>query len=206
MARKIANFLSVAFHPLIVPTLIFACIFGVTPVLGRPLSDEALLFILAAIFITTFVIPLCCIGVLRFSSYIPSMTMAQRKERVVPFLFISVFYGITTYMFYAKMQLNMVLIMIMLGITLISFLVAFVTVFWKISAHSAALAGSAGFFMAVMMRFSLNDLLWPLVVSVIIAGAVMSARLYLNVHRPMEVLVGCLIGFTISFGIIFYLI
>src|SRR5699024_10414806 len=126
-------------------------------------------------------------GVLRFSSYLPSMTMAQRKERVVPFSFISIFYGITTYMFYAKMQLNLVLIMIMLGITLISFLVALLTMFWKISAHSAALAGSAGFFLAVMVRFSLSDLLWPLVVSIIIAGAVMSARLYLNAHRPKEI-------------------
>lgn len=202
MGEKVANFLSVAFHPLVVPTLIYAGIFGYAPVLVKPLSNVALLYILGAIFITTFVIPLCSIALLRFSAYIPSMSMEDRKDRIIPFLFVSAFYSITTYMFYAKMQLGTVLIIIMLTITIISFVVVIVTIFWKISAHSAAVAGMIGFFGATMIKFSLAPLLFPLILSVLVAGMVMSARLYLNVHRPSEIVAGGLVGFAFSFGAI----
>lgn len=204
MIEKAANFFSVVFHPLLVPTIIYAVIFGFAPLLARPLSDTALLYILGAVFITTFVIPLCCIAVLRFSAYIPSMSMRNRRERVVPFLFVSVFYAITTYMFYAKMQLNLVLIVIMLAITVITFLLALVTVFWKVSIHSAAVMGMVGFFIAIMIRFPLSNLLLPLVLSVLMAGVVMSARLYLNEHKPEEVLIGGLMGFVFCFGAVLF--
>lgn len=200
---KLANLISVVFHPIVIPTLIFASIFGFAPILARPLSDEALLYILMAIFITTLVIPLCSMGVLKLSDYISSLAMRERKERVIPFLFVSVFYGITTYMFYAKMQLNTVLVLIMLAITLISFLIAIITFFWKISAHSAAIAGMMGFFIAIMIKFSLETFLFPVILSVLLVGIVMSARLYLNSHTPSEILGGGILGFTLSFGIVF---
>ena len=206
MKGKIANLVSTVFHPLIIPTLIFACIFGFAPILARPLSDEALIYILVAIFITTFVIPLCSMGVLKFSAYISSLAMENRQERVIPFLFVSVFYGITTYMFYAKMQLNAILIVIMLVITIISFLVTVTTFFWKISAHSASIAGMIGFLMAIMVKYSLEALLAPLIASILLAGVIMTSRLYLNAHKPSEILVGGLLGFAFSFGAIFYFI
>ena len=205
MKLKLANLISIVFHPIFIPTLIFATIFGFAPILARPLSNEALLYILVAIFITTFVIPLCSIGVLRFSDYISSLAMKNRKERVVPFLFVSIFYGITTYMFYAKMQLNQVLVLIMLSITIISFLTAIITFFWKISAHSAAIAGLMGFLIAIMIKYSIGSLLIPVVLSVLVVGVVMSSRLYLNSHKPSEILAGGLLGFAFSFGTVFFI-
>lgn len=205
MKVKLANIISVVFHPIFIPTLIFAALFGFAPILARPLSDEALMYILMAIFITTFVIPLCSMGVLRFSDYISSMAMKERKERIIPFLFVSVFYGITTYMFYAKMQLNQVLVLIMLAITIITFLIAIITFFWKISAHSAAIAGMMGFFIAIMVKFSMVSLLFPVILSVLLVGIVMSSRLYLNSHSPSEILAGGLLGFALSFGFVFFL-
>src|SRR5690606_18612914 len=135
------------FSPPLPPTSI---LFPYTTLFRSPLSDNALLYILAAIFITTFVIPICCIAVLRFSAYIPSFSMRNRKDRIVPFLFVSVFYAITTYMFYAKMQLNQVLVVIMLAITVVTFFLALVTVFWKISIHSAAITGMVAFLVAII--------------------------------------------------------
>lgn len=203
MIDRTANFLSVAFHPLLVPTILYAIIFGFAPLLAKPLPDNALLYILAAVFITTFVIPICCIAVLRFSAYIPSFSMRKRQDRIVPFLFVSVFYGITTYMFYAKMQLNQVLVVIMLAITAVTFFLALVTIFWKVSIHSAGMMGMVGFLVAIMIKHPWANLLWPLVLSVVVAGLVMSARLYLNEHKPSEVFVGGLVGFVFCFGAVF---
>lgn len=205
MVDRTANFLSVVFHPLLVPTITYAVIFGFAPLLAKPLPDNALLYILAAVFITTFVIPICCIAVLRFSAYIPSFSMRRRQDRIVPFLFVSVFYGITTYMFYAKMQLNQVLVVIMLAITAVTFFLALVTIFWKISIHSAGMMGMVGFLAGIMIKYPLVNLLWPLVLSVVVAGLVMSARLYLNEHRPKEVFVGGLVGFVFCGGAVLLL-
>jgi membrane-associated phospholipid phosphatase len=49
-----------------------------------------------------------------------------------------------------------------------------------------------------------GSLLWPTLIVLIVAGLVMSARLYLNAHTPREVLYGALAGFSIGFfGMIF---
>lgn len=204
MAGRIAYFFSLVFHPLVIPTLIFAAVFRYAPILARPLSDEALVYILLAIFVTTFLIPLCSMGVLKLSTYISSLDMEDRKERVIPFLFVAAFYAITTYMFYQKMQLNKVLIIIMLAITVITLIVALTTLYWKISAHSAAICGMVGFFVGIMVKYSLEALFVPLVVSIVVAGLVMTSRLYLDSHRPSEIWTGGVLGFSLSFGAIIF--
>jgi membrane-associated phospholipid phosphatase len=46
-------------------------------------------------------------------------------------------------------------------------------------------------------------LFYPTVAAIILAGIVMSARLQLNVHTPREVMIGGVLGFTISFALMF---
>ncbi len=49
-----------------------------------------------------------------------------------------------------------------------------------------------------------SPLLIPVVVSVILAGIVSSARLYLNAHTPHEVYAGVVLGFAVCFGILYF--
>jgi hypothetical protein len=81
----------------------------------------------------------------------------------------------------------------------ISFLVSVITLFWKISVHSVSVNSMVGFLMAAMVSKVEPELLYPLLGSILAAGAVMSARLYLDVHSPAQVGWGCLLGFAISF-------
>jgi membrane-associated phospholipid phosphatase len=48
------------------------------------------------------------------------------------------------------------------------------------------------------------DLLYPVIVSVILTGVVMSSRLRLNEHRPAEVYAGALLGFFVCFFTLYF--
>lgn len=87
----------------------------------------------------------------------------------------------------------------MMTITGISLLVSLITLSWKISVHSVAVSSLVGFLLAALLVRAEYDLLYPLIGCILAAGAVMSARLYLNVHTPSQVGWGCLAGFAISF-------
>ncbi len=70
------------------------------------------------------------------------------------------------------------------------------TFFFKISVHSVAWAGLVGIILP--LNAANSTLLLPTAVLIVIAGAVMSARLKLNAHTPREVMVGGLAGFAIG--------
>jgi hypothetical protein len=128
--------------------------------------------------------------------------MQERRVRVLPFFFTTIFYGITTYMFMAKIRENSIFVVILMAITLIVLTVTLLTLFFKVSTHSAAVSGMIGFLLSIALKHSQHDLLFPLVGLLLMAGLVMSARLYLNAHKPNEILLGCVVGFFLSFGTI----
>ena len=134
--------------------------------------------------------------------------MVDRKERIMPFFFIAFYYALSTYLFTTK-ELTVVadvLIACLATITALIMLLSFITIFWKISAHGIGMGGSIGVLFAIQINNPINDLYWPIVVLSVISGFVLSARLYLNVHKPAEVWVGFGLGLIFSFISITYLI
>ena len=235
MAGRLAQGISLVFHPLWIPTFLFAIIFRFTPSLASPINQELMPRILFIVFVLTGLIPLLTltvmrlpyflmiaklwvkqlsngagttrnllelrpqIGLVRSQSIIQSFSMVNRGERVTPFFFITVFYVAVCYMMSGRMGWDSFFIVAMMTIAGTSLVVSLVTIYWKISVHSVALSSLVGFLLAVMQVRAEPDLLYPLAGCIIAAGAVMSSRLYLNVHTPAQVGWGCLVGFAISF-------
>lgn len=205
MCRKLAIAISVLMHPLLMPTLLFTLLFYYAPVVTKPITREAALYILAAIFITTFVLPMISITALRLSSIMAgsklnALSMPDRKDRILPFFFTSMFYLITTYMFFSKFRVTQALVVILAGTTVIILLISVVTLFLKVSSHSASAGGFMGFLMGIGFKYPQEQIIWPLIVVLILSGLAMSARLYLNEHKPLEILAGYTIGLVISVG------
>ena len=132
-------------------------------------------------------------------SVIQSFSMEQRHERIVPFFTISLFYLAVCIILSNRLGWGSFFIVAMTTITGISFLVSLVTLKWKISVHSVAISSMVGFLLAAMLVRAEQELLIPLCVSIVVAGLVMSSRLYLNVHSPAQIGYGCLLGFVTSF-------
>lgn len=237
MFIKLARFVSLLFHPLWVPTFLFAIIFRFIPSLASPINQEMMPRMLLIIFALTGIIPLITlifmrlpyfimiirlwarqlangtgstrtllglrpqIETVRKQSVIQSFSMAERSERIIPFFVITAFYVAVCLMMSNRMGWDSFFITAMVTITGISLMVSLITLYWKISVHSVAMSSMVGFLMAAMLITAESALLIPLAGCIVIAGGVMSARLYLNVHSPAQVGWGCLAGFSISFTV-----
>ena len=189
-----AQFISVVFHPLLMPSYLFLFIIRYAASLMRPLRMESLLEIWGIIFLVSFVIPSISIGALRLTRYITDLSLRERSQRLTPFFFTACFYGLTAYMFYPKLSVNNLVFLIFAAITALIIIILIITLFWKISIHGAAIGGVIGFVLAIGMAHPIAHLHIILACLVLVAGLVMYARIASNAHTPFQVYAGALLG------------
>lgn len=203
MAKNLAFFLSYLFMPLLMPTMVFVfLLFGVPQV--AYLNNYNKFLILAMVLMTTFLVPLVVLLTMKLTKHIDSLHLDSREDRVFPFSTISLFYILSTYLFYIKLEVEPVFILTLASISICVTLLASITFFWKISAHMTGMAGLTAIVMAFAVKYPTVDLLPLVLVCVVATGAVGSARLRLNAHRPIEILGGFVLGFLICFSAFFF--
>jgi len=166
------------------------------PLVLQPIRPS--LGFIGLIFLMTFVLPALNFLFFKITGTVENLTMPERKQRTLPFLFISILYCVVTLLFYWKVRVPNAtfLLMIISSMVVVS---AIITLFYKVSIHSAAIWGVIGILLP-LNKISGGILLIPTVVLIILAGLVMSARLMLNAHTPREVLAGSMLGFGIGFS------
>ena len=207
MGKQIATAFSVLFHPLAMPTLLFSLAFYFIPSIAVRLAEGARWDFLLVVFLLTGILPALFIYMLRSLRIISSVSLFNRKERYAPFTMILVFYGAVAYMFSYQIPLGAYISAMFFGITLLILSLMLVTLFFKISIHSASVWGIVGFMIGLNIKFPQGtSFLLPVIGIVLIAGAVSSSRLYLNAHQPSEVGYGAILGFVISFAAVLVLI
>ncbi len=155
--------------------------------------------LVSLIFVTTFIVPVLSLYILKLSGSISSISLADKNERITPMIYTGVMYGVTAYMFANKLELGD-MISVYLGIsTLLILLAGIITLFWKISLHGIGVGGFIGFLLGLGKQSSLAhfELILPLLF--LVAAFVLSARLKLNAHTPQQVYGGFVLGICISF-------
>jgi hypothetical protein len=187
------------------PTWLFYIVMAIVPDALQPMPGKVMLYVLLLVFITTFVIPLLSMLGLKSTATISSLQLTNRKERILPFFFITVFYGLTTYLFYIKIEINDFLLSIFIGATLVVAFITITTIFFKISVHAAASGCMIGALLATMNIFPEFSLIWPLSLIILISGLILSARLTLNAHNVREVYLGLFMGIIICYFSIYFL-
>ena len=192
--------ISFVINPMFMPTVMFAVIFYFAPEAAKPLDLDQAPYLLLSVALTTLIIPIVSLSTLRFTSTISSFWLEDRKERIMPFFFMVVFYALTAYMFITKIKVNGFLTVILITMTLMVLAVTLITFDYKISIHSTAIMGLVGFILGLMVKLPSTDLLYPLVISIFLAGTVMTARLALNAHTPGQILAGSLVGLSMGVG------
>ncbi len=196
--ERLAWGLSALFHPLLLPTYLFALLFWISPAMMGVSNEAIRLRMLMMLFAATFVIPMISIYMLYRLGSIHSLEMHDRQDRIFPLVSTTLFYGLTTYLFIKQLSV-LYLVTVMLGAT--TFCLAVVTVvsiFWKISVHSVGICGAMGFLLALYYKNGSTDLLYPMLGVIIVAGLLMSARLHLHAHTPRQVFWGACLGLSVS--------
>jgi hypothetical protein len=200
----LARFLSVLFHPLLMPTLLFAAILYLLPESLVTFPMESRWVILLAVFFLTFIIPALGTYFMVRAGLVQSMTLQDRAQRRLPFLFTTFCYAGTTYFFWRDDLFGDLFYFIMLLITLSVFVTYLISLFWKISAHSVGMGGGLGILILLNKLIPDSPLFYLVIVCLLVSGAVMSARLALNEHTPAQVYAGLITGFVIGGSLLLF--
>lgn len=193
---RIHNFISIIFHPMVVPTVGVFLYFLFIP---SNLYQGQKIAVLGLVFATTFLIPLCILFLLKSIKIIHSFKVFSIRERKVPI-------GVMIFLFYVlgnKFQImsmhtgsNLLDLAILFYGTALGLFLLYIFFFFKIktSVHLLSIGISTSFFLLLHNVYSFN-FLWVVIICVICSGIVSSARLHLNAHTCLEVYLGYLLGF-----------
>lgn len=183
------------------PTYLCGILMIAMPSTLAPIRQEVFSGFLALIFLVTFILPVINIFIFKIFGTIGSLVMENRRDRVVPFIFISILYGVMTYLFQTKFNIgfNESFFRFLLIIDLLVLLSAMLTFFYRVSIHSISVCGMLGVLIPLCKASEESLLLYSTVGLIVLAGLVMSSRLQLNSHTPREVMVGAVVGYSAAF-------
>lgn len=190
MNRTLAQGLSVVFHPLLLPTYLFAIILYYMPVSTLTLPYHIRWAVLGMIFFTTFILPGAAAYSLVRLGHLDSVEMDKREQRGLPLFFTGVCYAVTAYLLYREPNFDALFYFVMGVIAASVFLTYIISRFWKISAHATGMGGSLGLLLVLNWLAPEAMLVGPIALAIFLAGAVLSARLSLHAHTPAQVYAG----------------
>jgi hypothetical protein len=186
-----SKFVSLVFHPLLLPTYAFMMIILSQPFLFAAYEGREWVLVLR-VFVNTFVFPVICLLLLWRLGWLKSVEAQTREERIIPYIAIGTLY-VWSYVTFRKSPEPQVLNIVLLGSCITLFGCFMFNIFSKISIHAAGF-GCLLVLSFLNMWLSSFDVRWVLIVVIVLAGVVGSARLYLQSHTLKEVLTGYMVG------------
>ncbi|MDE6650276.1 MAG: phosphatase PAP2 family protein [Muribaculaceae bacterium] len=190
---RCANVISWVFVPLLMPVYGIILIFSLSFLSLAPFHSK-LIFTLI-VFGANFVVPLLLVLLLKKMGMIEDVGLNGRKERLIPYVITIVCLAGTAVFLYLKMAPIWVA-MFYAGGAVAGLINLIVNFRWKISAHAAGIAGLVAMLIQITKEGSASDAMtWWIVVSIIVAGLLGSARIWLGRHTLMQVLAGSAVGF-----------
>lgn len=202
MNRHLATFLSSVCHPLLLPTYLFYVVCYQLPgvVLYPTLPDRWV--VTGLVLLLTFAVPAVGSALLLWRGYIGSLTLRERGQRPLPFLLATLSFAVAAVQLARfPQQFDALLRLMMVGMTVAVALTLLISLRWKISAHGVGMGGAVGLLALLYLSQEGGPAtLWWLAGSILLAGAVLSARLALDAHTPAQVWAGFGLGIALVAG------
>jgi len=174
-------------------------LFAFTHLAFMPLENKRT--ILLIVFFSTVLLPISILPFLIYQRLIRSFKLPDRKERLLP-MFITVIFYYFGYSLLRRLDAPDFIQQFLLATFFCVLVSSLVHLRWKISTHMVGLGGIIGLLSSLSAIFNINDSSFLMVV-ILVAGIVGSARIYLDAHSQSQVYSGFLIGFVFTFGVIF---
>lgn len=189
---KAAEILSGLTSPLLCPT--YAILISLTLTFLSYAPAEAKLMVVLATVAITLAIPMTCIFILYQLKRVKTVSLSDRSDRTVPYIIAALCYiGLDIYL--STAHAPQWLLAFVGGSAAIALINMAVNLKWKISGHAAAMGGMCALVFFITLRGYLpHPSHLPVIITVLIAGLVMSARLYLRCHTPAQIAAGFFTG------------
>ncbi|MDP3147173.1 hypothetical protein [Sediminibacterium sp.] len=132
---------------------------------------------------------------------IPNLMLSHQQDRTYPYFITTLFYfGL----FYLLMDVNIwnSVKLFIIGGAISILLTTLINLKYKISAHMVGIGGALGVLISVSYLIQFN--MTPYYIgTIIIAGVVGFARLFLKEHKPSQVYLGFLLGLVVQTSLFF---
>jgi membrane-associated phospholipid phosphatase len=195
--------ISGVFHPLLMAGYMSMILAMYFPEAYAPYPQEmAWRLVIAFVMLTAFFPSLAVLGLYMFTPFVSHLELTDRKERLLPFIVLLIFYIIAAKTLVLDLDLGWVIRVLILSASGLIACLFLINTRLKISIHAAAIWAIVGNTAALANKFQINDLLIPLYLMVIVAGWVGASRLYLGYHRPKEVWAGSIFGLVFSYVVL----
>lgn len=194
MYRKLSNIVSWVLHPFLLPLYVLAMLLTLTVFAYYPSGVKFYLSWVVVLYAV--IIPVLMMGVLRSLGRISDYRIDNRRERYLPLLVGAVCYLLCA-LTIAKIPSVEFLRKFMVAAACCEVMCLVVSFYWKISLHLTGM-GAVVALMVVMNVAGVGNMTVPLMVSVLCAGVLASARLCLGCHNGRQVLAGFCGGFAVT--------
>jgi membrane-associated phospholipid phosphatase len=190
--KLFANIISTVFHPLLM--VMYGMLLALSFTYLGIYSLELKMYLMIGVGLCTIIVPGLIIILMIKGGMAGDLELTNRRERVIPYL-IFIASNMTCLLYLFKMQLPFWILAMFAGTCLSLFAALCINFAWKISIHTLGAGSLLGAIVGVARIQELNPCLL-LIVVLIAAGLVATARMILDKHTPMQVYAGFLLGFV----------
>ena len=198
-----AMVLSYVFHPVFMPLMMTFVLYMLVPAhfAGIPPTKMGLLYIQVALHSAFF--PLLTVLLLKGLGLIESIHMRNQKDRIIPLIASMTFYFWGYWVFKNNNEPELIRVLFLGGFGGV-IAVFMISIFFKISMHTASAGSIVGIIVVVMFLSPVNMVL-PLFIALLVAGIIGTARLILSAHTSGEIWLGYIVGFLVQVAAYWYL-
>lgn len=172
--------------------------------LPQHINRQTELYIILAVFIGTYVVPLFFLYSLKKTKAIANFHLENPQERKFPVLFFMSISFLLANLIFRGNNTSQLAMFFMGGTVSLIIVYALLYINFKASLHMLGISGIIGFFMFFSYEFKMNILLL-IALFFVIAGFIANARIKLKAHTVKEVYVGGTIGILSQLAVyVFY--
>lgn len=186
------------FSPFYFPVIAFIALFVFSYIKLLPLPYK--LVILAIVYLCTVIMPRLGIYAYRRINGWTRHQLSKRERRYIPYIISISCYAVLLYILYS-IKMPRFTLGIIVGALALQIFCAILNSFIKMSTHSAAAGGVVGALLAFSLIFQFDPTYW-LCFTIILTGAVGTARLILRQHTLGQIGLSTLVGFIFGFACI----
>ena len=205
LLKLLAQLISYIVHPLFIPTYFFLYLIQVVPFEFASITDWQLKMKLFSVFWLTAFFPAFAVFLLWRLKFSDNIFLKTQKERIIPYVIVMFFYWWMYYLSRNFTDQPLALKYFYFGIFIASAIGLTVNNFMKVSLHAMGVSGLMMAVALVSFYYPINNLIWVLL-SIMIAAIVVSARMIVSDHTNKELVVGFAIGISTQLAAFFWVI
>lgn len=190
--RLAARLISLVFHPLFIPVYLSAFLIYINPIFPSFDASEKLILLIRFIVMYT-VFPLATILLAKALGFVQTIYLKTQRDRIIPYVACGLYYFWMWYVLHNQPQFGNEVVLLALAIFLASSGGLLANSYLKVSMHAISVGVMItymillGFILGVSLGFFIS-------ITLLVAGAVCTARLLNSDHHPVEVYLGLAIG------------